>query len=283
MGDGLNSAQDTEAMEATVSRRDSPPEDGVAMSLALTAAIDDAVLYARAARAEATQRAYRTDWRHFEQWCAAQAVDALPAAPIAVGAYLAAHATTLSPATLTRRLSAISVGHRMAGHHLDTRHPAIRDVMGGIRRVRGVAPRRATAATTPLIRRLISAIDAKSLIGLRDRALILIGFAAALRRSELVALHVRDVALSDDGAKLLLRRSKGDQEGAGEIVGVARVAPSPTCPVTALEVWLAAARITEGPIYRAVNRHGHVADTALDDRAVARIVQKLAAKAGLDP
>ncbi len=253
-----------------------------ALSPVVAAALDRAGDYARASRAKATLRAYRTDWVAFEGWCRAHNLHPLPAAPAVVGAYLAAHATTLAPATLTRRVSSISVAHRMAGQYLDARHPAVRDVMAGIRRERGTAQRHAAAATTDVVRRMAAACDAGTTIGLRDRALTLVGFGAALRRSELVGLDRRDLTFTGEGVRITLRRSKGDQEGAGEVVGVVRAPGSPTCPVAALEAWLSAAGINDGPVFRAVNRHGRVAASAVDDRAVARIVQKLAARVGLD-
>jgi integrase len=238
--------------------------------------------YARASRASATRRAYRSDWVHFEAWCRQTNVAALPASPAVVGAYLAAHADKLTPATLGRRVSSIAVAHRLAGHQLDTRHPGVSDVLSGIRRMRGIAPRRAAPATTDVIRRMAAACDVRTVIGLRDRALLLLGFAGAFRRSELVGIEVRHLAVSAEGARITLRRSKGDQEGAGEIVGVVRMTGSPTCPVLALEEWMAAAKIDEGPVFRSVDRYGRIAPPALHDRAVARIVQKLAVAVGLD-
>lgn len=253
-----------------------------ALSPALMTALADAADYARASRAQATKKAYTSDWSHFDAWCRAEGLDALPAAPMAVGAYLSAHATTLAPSTLTRRLSAIAVAHRLAGHQLDAKHPAIADVLAGIRRVRGVAPRRAAPATTDIVRAMVAQCDTGTLIGIRDAALMLVGFAGALRRSELVGLNRQDVQIGDDGARVILRRSKGDQVGAGELVGLARLPGSPTCPVMALERWIEAAPLAEGPIFRAVDRHGKVSATRLGDRAVALVVQKLAAAADLD-
>jgi integrase len=165
---------------------------------------------------------------------------------------------------------------------LDTRHPGVRDVLSGIRRERGIAPRRAAPATTDVIRRMAAACDVRTAIGLRDRALLLLGFAGAFRRSELVGIEVRHLAISGEGVRITLPRSKGDQEGAGEIVGVVRMTGSPTCPVVALEEWMTEARIDGGPVFRSVDRHGRIATTALHDRAVARIVQKLASAMGLD-
>jgi integrase len=119
-----------------------------------------------------------------------------------------------------------------------------------------------------------------TLIGLRDRALLLVGFAGAFRRSELVALDVEDLEFTEDGMKVLIRRSKTDQEGAGQAVGIARGVN--LCPVAALKAWLAAAGITSGPIFRPVNRHGRVQDRRLTDQVVALVVKRYAEAAGMD-
>lgn len=251
----------------------------VSIPVDLVAAADRAAGLAEGARAEATRRAYRSDWAQFEGWCRAQGLVALPAVPGTVGLYLAAHADALSVATLTRRLSSIAVAHRLAGHALDTKAAAIRDVMRGLRREKGTAQRHAEALTVPLIRRVLATCGSR-LIDVRDRALLLVGFAAALRRSELVALTLDDVTVVPEGLRITVRRSKADQEGAGEVLAVGRTG-TVTCPVEAYESWLAAAGLTEGRVFRAINRHGHLADK-LSTNAVAEIVQRRAALAGLD-
>ncbi|WP_445502542.1 site-specific integrase [Microvirga sp. G4-2] len=245
----------------------------------LAAVADRAADLAEGARAEATRRAYRSDWKHFEEWCASHGFAALPATPETVGLYVVAHENQLSMATLTRRLSSIATAHRMAGHPMDTRHPAVRDVMRGLRRSKGVAQRHAEALTVPLVRRVLDTCAGK-LIDLRDRALLLVAFAAALRRSELVALTVDDVALVPEGLRITIRRSKGDQEGEGQVIAVGRTG-SATCPVAAYEAWITAAGIEAGRLFRAVTRHGHLG-SKLSTNAVARIVQRRAALAGLD-
>jgi integrase len=184
--------------------------------------------------------------------------------PETVGLYLAAHAESLAVATLTRRLSTIATAHRMAGHGLDTRHPGIRDVLRGLRRAKGVAPHHAEALTTPLLRRVLATCGER-LIDRRDRALLLVGFAGALRRSELVALRAEDVAVLPEGLRVTIRRTG-----------------TTTCPVAALEGWLAVAEITSGRVFRSVDRHGKLGEV-LSTRAVAQIVQTRAARAGLDP
>ena len=270
---------------------ESEGQDGGTMAVVLPAAgsvvlheglIEQARTFAAGARASATQRAYRSDWAHYARWCEAQGLEPLAASPTTLGLYLTAHAYSLAPATLSRRVSAVAVAHRFAGLHLDTRHPAVRDVLTGIRRARGTAVRRAAPATTDLVRRMVAACDDRTLLGLRDRALILLGFAGAFRRSEVAGLVHDDLAFSDQGVRVRLRRSKSDQEGAGEVVGILRVPGSPTCPVAAVEAWIAAAGITTGAVLRGVDRHGRVAAKQLSDRTVARVVQRLAAAIGID-
>jgi integrase len=199
-----------------------------------------------------------------------------------VAAYLAARSAGDAPlamATLARRLVAISAAHRLQGERLDTRHPAIRHTWQGLRRQRGTAQRRAAPATWSVIEAMIATTDRASLIGLRDRALLLTGYAAGLRRSELVALAVADLEQLADGLRLTIRRSKTDQEGAGEILGIP-CGNVETCQ--ALRDWLDAAQLTSGRIFRSVDRHGHVGE-GLSDKAVALIVKWRAAAAGLDP
>jgi integrase len=235
--------------------------------------------YARQTSAASTRAAYAKDWRDFENWCAAMHLDALPAAPATVGTYLADLAGRLAVATLTRRLAAISTAHRLAGHRLDTRHPAIHDLMRGIRRAHGTRQRRVAPATTTVVQAMAATCD-DSLLDLRDRALLLLGFAAALRRGEIVALDASDIAVVAEGLRIAVRRSKMDQDGAGELVGVVRTGTA-TCPVAAVQAWLAAAAITEGRAFRAVDRHGRVG-AALSDQTVALIVKRRAALVGLD-
>jgi integrase len=119
-----------------------------------------------------------------------------------------------------------------------------------------------------------------TLIGRRDRALLLLGFAAALRRSELVALAVADMAVVAEGIRLTVRRSKTDQDAAGAVIGVVRTG-TPSCPVAALTAWLAAAGITDGRLFRRVDRHGRIG-AALSDQSVALVVKRRAALVGLD-
>ena len=252
----------------------------VGPTAALTAAISQARAYASQATADATRRAYTSDWRCFAEWCAGNGADPLPAAPETVGGYLAARAQTLRTSTLERRLAAIATAHRVAGHQLDTRHPAIRDVRRGIQRQHGSAQRQAAAATVGLVKEMAGSCDG-SLIGLRDRALLLIGFAGAFRRAELVALKAEDMEEVPEGIRITVRRSKGDQAGEGQVVGISRTG-SETCPVDALAAWRAAAGVAGGCLFRSIDRHGRIGG-GLSDKAVALIVKRRAEDAGLDP
>lgn len=257
------------------------PAGVVATPDGLAALAERAKSYAESARASATRTAYRSDWCRYEAWCAERDLVALPADPATVGLYLADAAETHAPATLTRWLSAISVAHDLAGHHLSTRHPAIRDVLRGVRRTQGVAPRRQAAPiTAPVLRHLLDTCAAGRPIDLRDRALLLVGFAAALRQSELVALDVADIAVSEVGLRVMIRRSKADQEGEGQVVGIGRTG-TPTCPAAAYEAWLAAAQISDGAVFCKIDRHGNIGGRLVPE-GVAHVVRTRAERAGLD-
>jgi len=240
-----------------------------------------AAQHALNALAPSTRRAYAVDWVDFEGWCRAHRLAALPATPETVGLFLTARAPALKLATLKRRLAAIATRHRLNGAHLDRRHPAIRDVLAGIRRWRGGDGSSKHAFSPGELRALLRAAP-MGLRGARDRAILLIGFAGALRRSEIVALDRDALQFSTRGVALTIRRSKTDPLGHGQVIGIPRGRNRRTCPVRALEVWLAAAAIARGPIFRGIDRHGRVLGR-LSDKGVARVVKRCAAAAGLDP
>jgi integrase len=157
----------------------------------------------------------------------------------------------------------------------------VRDTLKGIRRTLGTAPAQKAAALTADIRGMVEATDA-GLMGARDRALILLGFAGAFRRSELVGLDFADLAFSRDGLAVTLRRSKTDQEGQGRKIGVPYGSNPETCPVRTVQAWLELAAISAGPLFCSMNRHGRIQPNRLSPIDVARIVKKLAERAGLD-
>ncbi len=181
-------------------------------TIALTEALAAARTYAERSLSEGTRRGYARDLAAFQIWCQARAVMALPAAPQTLAAYLADLALTDRPATIGRKLAAIAVAHRDAGLESPTEHGMVKRTLAGIRREKGTAPCQKAALLVDDLRRMVAPLGA-SLLDRRDRALLLLGFAAALRRSELVALRVGDVRFEEEGLVLTLRRSKTNQEG----------------------------------------------------------------------
>jgi site-specific recombinase XerD len=244
----------------------------------VAALVADAEAYIVRARAANTTRAYRADWADFRAWCAEHAAEPLPADPRVVALYLTARAPTLKTATLARRLAAIAHHHRAGGHTLDVRDPTLRDTWRGIRRTHGTAQTRKVPTVTELLRALLDTLP-DTLLGTRDRALLLVGFAGCFRRAELVALDHADVGLHADGLVLQLRRSKTDPEARGTEVGIPYGTRLATCPVRALQAWVQAAGIAEGALFRPVNRHGQVLPRRLTDHSVARVVKRTVAAA----
>ncbi len=227
-----------------------------------------------------TRRAYAADWADFTTWCAGAGETALPATPIAVATYLAQLADRgVKASTIQRRIAALRAVHVAAGHEPPTNAEGVKATMRGIRRSKGTRPNKKKPATSEILERLLN-IFPETLTGIRDRALVLIGFAAARRRSELVALQVSDVEWRPKGILLHIGRSKTDQEGKGALVPVPN--GDKLQPVAALSAWLEASGIKEGPIFRGIDRYGRVGETALSDRAVADIVKKVCAAAGLE-
>ena len=238
--------------------------------------------YIRASKAESTLRGYQSDWRHFCTWCQSRRINSLPAEPDRVAAYIADCAASLKVGSIQRRLNAIAEAHKAVGLESPTHVPIVRNVIKGIRRTKGTAPTQKAAALTADIAAMVDAADA-TLIGLRDRALVLLGFAGAFRRSELVGLAVEDCTFGKDGLVIALRRSKTDQTGDGRKIGIPYGSNPETCPVRSLQGWLEQAAITGGPVFRSINRHGQVQVRGLSGIDVARVVKKLAERAGLDP
>ncbi len=245
--------------------------------------------YIGAARAPNTVRGYESDWRHFAGWCAQHHAPSLPADPRLVALYLTSLAEGRRErgvwierprrvTTLDRRLSAIRHFHRTAGHELDTHDPVLRDTWRGIRRTLGVATRGKTPTVTEFLRAMVDTLP-MSPAGVRDRALLLVGFAGAFRRSELVAIDHAHCARHPDGIIITIPFSKTDQEGRAEEVGLPHGAHPETCPVRALTDWLSLAGITEGPVFRPITRHSHIAPTRLTDRGVALVIKRAVAAA----
>ena len=266
---------------------------------ALEGEVEAARVFASRARSENTKRAYRADWADFCAWCDDRGASVLPTTNEVVSLYVAWCATPrdgspgLKPSTLSRRLAAISQAHKMAGYEspaLRSREP-LHSVWAGIVRTVGVARDKVAPALTPDVVAMVEALPRVELTdgslqlttaSKRDRALLLLGFAGALRRSEITSVEVRDLSFGADGLRLRLRKSKTDQEGAGAVLGVHYGDRPLSCPVRAVQDWIRHTAITEGPVFRAVDRHGNVGTEALDSGSVARLVKRSARRAGLD-
>ncbi|CAH2605492.1 Site-specific integrase (plasmid) [Rhodovastum atsumiense] len=237
--------------------------------------------YAADAHSAATRRAYRADWADFTAFCRAANLSPLPAAPQTVAAYFAAMAATHARSTIQRRLAAIGQAHKLAGQEWIPSHPLIRTTLRGIGRRHGSAVRRAAALTTAEIRKLVATCR-DDLTGLRDRAMILLGFAGALRRSELVGINREHLVLRESGIRLTIPRSKGDQEGAGVEIGIPKGNRRETCPVRALEAWLLASDCQFGPVFRKVDLWGNIEHRRLHPDAVRQILLRRAKQAGIE-
>jgi site-specific recombinase XerD len=229
--------------------------------------------------APATLKAYRTDARLFAEWCAERGVPALPASSETVATYLSAIATEGAKfSTVRRRVAALKFAHETDDRESPTSSRLVRATLAGIRRTIGVAQVKKAPATAGRLVEMIR-LCPTTLPGMRDRAMLLLGFAGAFRRSELVALRVEDLQEAAGGLRVTIRRSKTDQDGAGQEIAVAR--GDVHCPVLAVKAWMQAADITEGYVFRPFARNGRVLERPLSDRAVANLVKAYAGRAGL--
>lgn len=249
--------------------------------------------YVEAASSANTRRAYASDWKHFASWCRRQGFELMPPDPQTVGLYITALASGAaagekkSVSTIERRLSSLSWNYAQRGQPLDRKDRHIATVMAGIRNTHAAPPRQKEAILPEDLIAMLETLDRGSLRGIRDRAMLLLGFAGGLRRSEVVGLDVgRDHTedgrgwvefFSDKGLLVTLRGKTGWRE-----VEVGRGSSDATCPVVALETWLKFARIAHGPLFRRVTGQGKaVGAERLNDQEVARLVKRTALAAGV--
>lgn len=258
---------------------------------ALTTRADNAVAARARARAEQylgaskapnTLRAYGADWRDFAAWCITAGRASMPAEPETVALYISDLAATAKASTIRRRLTTINKAHSSSGHVSPAKHPLVLDVFDGIRREIGFMQRGKTPLVLGDVQRMVAVLP-DTLAGVRDRALLLVGFAGCFRRSEVAGLHVSDLTFVPEGVVVLLRRSKTDQLGEGIRKAIPYGNVDETCPVRALQRWLNALGLVSGSVFRPIHRTGRIGATMLTDRSVADIVKRTALAAGLDP
>jgi site-specific recombinase XerD len=250
--------------------------------------------HVRRSKAPATQRAYASGFGSFALWCEQHGLDALPAEPDTVALYLTALAEQdAAVATLRIRLVCIAQAHKAAGFPPPTQAEVVRRTMSGIARTKGTRQRQVAPLRLTGLRTMLEATPEDDLLAIRDRAILLLGFAGGMRRSELAALDVDDLAAVDEGLDVLIRWSKTDQEGAGRTIGIPYGRNAETCPVLAVQRWIRLAGLTTGALFRRIRPNGRpgterrdplgqVETEALTPQGIARVIQRAAERAGLD-
>lgn len=270
--------------------------------------------YLEAAKAANTRKAYQTDWQAFAEWCESHGLEPLPATPEMVGNYITHLAETgywvekrnergekerihmeYKAATIQRKLASISQAHEWHIAQLSeekrknainpVKTPHVRAIWQGIKREIGTAPKQKQAASLEIIKALLAVTPDDTLLGIRDRALLTIGFAGAFRRSELVEFKLSHVTFTHKGVELFVKKSKTDQEGKGEVVAIPFQINPENCPVRCLQRWIQemkAKGITDGALFRQVDRHGNIGGS-LTGAGVAYIIKRAAERAGFNP
>ncbi len=260
----------------------------------LASLADRARGYVQAASSANTRKAYAADWKHFSAWCRRTGLSPLPPSPQTVGLYITACASGAldrngkanSVSTIERRLSSLSWNYSQRGFVLDRKDRHIATVMAGIRNSHAKPPVQKEAVMAEDIIVMVETLDRGSLRGLRDRAMLLIGFAGGLRRSEIVGLDLKAdqtedgrgwIEIFDKGILITLRGKTGWRE-----VEVGRGSSDATCPVAAIETWIRFAKLAHGPLFRRVTGQGKtVGSERLNDKEVARLVKRAAMAAGV--
>ncbi|PZR89322.1 MAG: integrase [Stutzerimonas stutzeri] len=271
-----------------------PPQASTILPAHLEQLTERARVYLEAASSANTRKAYASDWKHFSAWCRRQGLSVLPPDPQVVGLYITACASGTverggkpnAVSTIERRLSAIGWNYTQRGLILDRTDRAIATVLAGIRNTHAAPPRQKEAILPEDLLAMLKTLDLGSLRGLRDRAMLLLGFTGGLRRSEIVGLDLgRDqtedgrgwIDILDKGLLVTLRGKTGWRE-----VEIGRGSSDSTCPLVAIETWVRFARLAKGPLFRRVRGHGKdVGSHRLNDREVARLIKKTALSAGV--
>ena len=238
-------------------------------------------------KAENTVNAYESDWDDFVDWCNYQKVSYFPATPETIVNYINDLADYAKANTIARRISAISENYNASGSRENPcMSPLVKQALRGIRRLKGTFQQGKTPILLDDIEDIlecIDSIDIPKIQKLRDKAILLIGFMGAFRRSEIAALTVENLKFSPQGLEIFVASSKADQEGQGAIVAIPSLQGSPLDAVRALKKWLTASGITSGPVFRGFTKSMSLRKTAISDKSIAEIVKKYTSLIGLDP
>ena len=239
----------------------------------------------KSSKANNTLRAYKSDFRDFGSFCAKHGFNSMPTEPKVVSLYLTHLSTSSKISTLRRRLVSIGVVHKIKGHYLDTKHPAIIENLMGIKRKKGSIQIGKKPILINHLKSIINVIDEQKIEKikkLRNRTLILIGFGGGFRRTELISIDYEDLDFVEEGLKLTLRKSKTDQFGEGLVKGIPYFTNEKYCPVTSLKNWINLSKIKTGPIFRRFAKGSILTSNRLTDQSVVLIIKDCLKLAGIE-
>ena len=247
---------------------------------------EETLLNLQSSKAKNTVRAYKSDFNDFSLFCARNGINSLPSEPKIVSLYLT-HLSTrnIKMSTLKRRLVSIGVIHKLKGHYLDTKHPAIIENIMGIKRRKGSIQKGKKPITINNLRNIINVIDKENcekIKRVRDRSIILIGFSGGFRRNEIISLDYEDLDFVAEGLKINLKKSKTDQFGEGSIKGLPYFDNSQYCPVLSLKEWINISNIDTGPLFRRFTKGSKLTESRLTDQTVALLLKKYLTLAGIN-
>ena len=247
---------------------------------------DETLVNLRSSKANNTVRAYKSDFNDFGLFCANNGFKSLPSEPKIVSLYLT-HLSTkdIKVSTLKRRLVSIGMIHKLKGHYLDTKHPAIIENLMGIKRRKGSIQKGKKPLLINSLKLIIKVINEQKkekIKKLRDKSIILIGFSGGFRRNEIVSLNYEDLEFVSEGLKIAIRRSKTDQFGEGSIKALPYFDNSEYCPVITLKQWLEVSKINSGPIFRRFSKGSKLLEHRLTDQTVALLIKEYLNLAGID-
>ena len=247
---------------------------------------EETLLNLKSSKANNTVRAYKSDFNDFGIFCSQNGFKSLPSEPKIVSLYLT-HLSTKDAkmSTLKRRLVSIGVIHKLKGHYLDTKHPAIIENIMGIKRRKGIIQKSKKPILINILKAIINVIDNQDkhkIKKLRDRSIILIGFSGGFRRNEIVSLDYDDLDFVPEGLKINIKRSKTDQFGEGFTKALPYFDRSKYCPVVSLKNWIEISRITSGPVFRRFVKGSKLSEKRLTDQTVALLIKEYLNLAGID-
>ena len=247
---------------------------------------EETLLNLKSSKANNTVRAYKSDFNDFELFCVKNGFKSLPTEPKIISLYITYLSTRdAKMSTLKRRIVSIGVVHKMKGHYLDTKHPAIIENIMGIKRRKGSIQKGKKPLLINNLKKIINAIDENikdEIKRLRDRSIILIGFSGGFRRNELVSLDYNDLDFVQEGLKITLRKSKTDQFGEGSIKGLPYFDNTRYCPVISISRWLEISKINSGPLFRRFKKGLRLSENRLTDQTVALLIKEYLKLAGID-